>query len=522
MNKNKEKIKAFLENPRQALLSNNNLDNKKVLFGICAKEKSLKHALILLAYYNSQHFTIDNDIINIIMNLLASGNLYPNLDPKTQKLVTLLEDLKDYPKEEEQLWSQTISEFMNSLIASATPDERVYTLAIRFYCTVDNSYEEAQKVYELFKKSKITPHNRTFIPLIMKSNYDDLAKWHQQLDHYHTCDISIEVYEMIFQRFSELWADDDSILLFKYRKVMNVFNAYRNYNLFITPKIANIFKKLFKIRTDLRIANNGFVYLNVSSGTSSYQMPEFKLESHDVSYKQKRQFAKQIVALPNKCPSEPGSEPETYEYALSQFECHVQRNYIAWDVVIDGANVALFNNSDVFRTDRIISVLNWTLSHNLRALVILHCSRRVNTESLINFINKNSKTMSIYWTPVHHNDDHFSLYAALTRDTFILTDDEMGDHAFTLSLSKSPSSQGNADFIKWKERHQIFFKFKPTNKGILAENLEIQMPRKFSHVIQVDNDSKTIYAPIYDPTVNPPQYLENLDLILDWIIFSYD
>lgn len=517
----KPNFELFIEDPKAFFTENVDLEHyEKGLYGFCAARKSFRHALILLSVRSLtskrtydpkdlRRVSLDNK--NIIMNLITT-KIGPNDDPKKKVLGSFLIPEKDesFVSVLPSFYSITISSFVSDLIESIeNPDERLYTLAIRFYCTYSD-YDKGSKLYEKLLAAKVEPHSRTFLPLLGGcQSYKDLVGWHDtallNLDH----PPSLEFYEVFFERLFCLTDPMDT------QPFMREFERYQFFYPFITPGIARLFKSKLRHRKDLRIMADGLVYVE-----GDPRMADHKLDRIDITFERKKALASCFAATGNGA-------------AIAAFEAYVQRrgNSFTWDIVLDAANIALYNNSETFRYDRIISILKWALGRGYRVLTILHCSRKENNLVLENFINKN-EGLSIYYTPVHHNDDHFWLYAALSRDAFVLSNDEMHDHAFLIRTSTSAAAPAAVtaadetstdmrraasrdDFQVWRMAHQIFYSFDRFDR------YEIFMPSKFSRVIQVIAESRIIHAPVYDPNKNPPHYLQNQDLIEGWISLEY-
>src|SRR5579871_1293698 len=124
---------VFFQNPISYLSSVTDNKHKKSLFGICAREKSLEHTLILLHHFETNSTNLDVDIIAIVLNVMAS---YSFIDIKSQKLVDLLIDNQQnfIEQKNHEFWSTPVDIYVKKLISMAPDDERIYTLAIRFYC----------------------------------------------------------------------------------------------------------------------------------------------------------------------------------------------------------------------------------------------------------------------------------------------------------------------------------------------------------------------------------------------------
>ncbi|KAL9362509.1 hypothetical protein Peur_045294 [Populus x canadensis] len=149
--------------------------------------------------------------------------------------------------------------------------------------------------------------------------------------------------------------------------------------------------------------------------------------------------------------------------------------YGPFEAVIDGANVGIYNQGR-FMPSKINAVVNGIrqkLPSKKWPLIVLH-NKRITGRKMdgpVNkaFIEKWKNADALYATPTGSNDDWYWLYAAIKFKCLIVTNDEMRDHTFHLL--------GNDFFPRWKERHQVHFRF--TDAGP-----DFDMPPPCSVVIQ--------------------------------------
>ncbi|KAJ6698822.1 hypothetical protein OIU79_012167 [Salix purpurea] len=149
--------------------------------------------------------------------------------------------------------------------------------------------------------------------------------------------------------------------------------------------------------------------------------------------------------------------------------------YGPFEAVIDGANAGIYNQGR-FMPSKINAVVNGIrqkLPSKKWPLIVLHNKRITGRkmEGPVNkaFIEKWKNADALYATPTGSNDDWYWLYAAIKFKCLIVTNDEMRDHTFHLL--------GNDFFPRWKERHQVHFRF--TDAGP-----DFDMPPPCSAVIQ--------------------------------------
>ncbi|CAA2984935.1 Hypothetical predicted protein [Olea europaea subsp. europaea] len=134
--------------------------------------------------------------------------------------------------------------------------------------------------------------------------------------------------------------------------------------------------------------------------------------------------------------------------------------YGPFEAVVDGANIGLYSQRR-FKPSKVNAVVNGIrqmLPSRKWPLIVLH-NRRITGEKMdepLNraIIDKWKNADALYATPTGSNDDWYWLYAAIKFRCLIVTNDEMRDHLFQLL--------GNDFFPKWKERHQVRFRFSET------------------------------------------------------------
>ncbi|KAI7987387.1 hypothetical protein LOK49_LG13G00566 [Camellia lanceoleosa] len=134
--------------------------------------------------------------------------------------------------------------------------------------------------------------------------------------------------------------------------------------------------------------------------------------------------------------------------------------YGPFEAVVDGANIGLFTQRK-FKPSKVNAVVNGIrqlLPSKKWPLIVLH-NRRVTDDNMNKPVNmalveKWKNADALYATPTGSNDDWYWLYAAIKFKCLLVTNDEMRDHLFQLL--------GNDFFPKWKERHQVHFRFSDT------------------------------------------------------------
>lgn len=164
------------------------------------------------------------------------------------------------------------------------------------------------------------------------------------------------------------------------------------------------------------------------------------------------------------------------------------------DVVIDGANVGYFEQNFSGAPKHVdYNQINWIvqnfLSNGKSVLLILH-ERHFNHNLMpkwaLPIVASWDQAGLLYRTPTGMNDDWFWLHAALWsgRDTLVLTNDEMRDHHFQMLAPRS--------FLRWKDRHQVHFKFGNWEKGPKQRQVHLTYPDVYSRRIQRVEDGLVV------------------------------
>ncbi|XP_050237204.1 proteinaceous RNase P 1, chloroplastic/mitochondrial [Mercurialis annua] len=181
------------------------------------------------------------------------------------------------------------------------------------------------------------------------------------------------------------------------------------------------------------------------------------------------------------------SETENFATSLTNLACkrEVKSDFVRFqewlqqhgpfDAVIDGANIGLVTQKEFnfYQLNTVVSKLRQLSPSKRLPLIILHRSRvnggpaqKPNNKKLLEFW-KNSG--ALYATPSGSNDDWYWLYAAVSYNCLLVTNDEMRDHLFQLL--------GTSFFPRWKEKHQV-------RLSVSRSGISLRMPPPYSIVIQ--------------------------------------
>ncbi|KAE9445888.1 hypothetical protein C3L33_22207, partial [Rhododendron williamsianum] len=170
-----------------------------------------------------------------------------------------------------------------------------------------------------------------------------------------------------------------------------------------------------------------------------------------------------------------------------------------FDAVVDGANVGLVNQRDFnfFQLNSIVRQLQRMSPSKRLPLVVLHKSRVTGGPAQYDknkkLLESWNKSGALYATPRGSNDDWYWLFAAVSCNCLLVTNDEMRDHLFQLL--------GTNFFPRWKEKHQVRL---ATSNG----RPELRMPPPYSIVIQ-ESEQGSWHVPtvIGDDLETPRQWI---------------
>ncbi|KAF7143792.1 hypothetical protein RHSIM_Rhsim05G0111800 [Rhododendron simsii] len=170
-----------------------------------------------------------------------------------------------------------------------------------------------------------------------------------------------------------------------------------------------------------------------------------------------------------------------------------------FDAVVDGANVGLVNQHDFnfFQLNSVVRQLQRMSPSKRLPLVVLHKSRVTGGPAQYDknkkLLESWNKSGALYATPRGSNDDWYWLFAAVSCNCLLVTNDEMRDHLFQLL--------GTNFFPRWKEKHQVRL---ATSNG----RPELRMPPPYSIVIQ-ESEQGSWHVPtlIGDDLETPRQWI---------------
>lgn len=160
------------------------------------------------------------------------------------------------------------------------------------------------------------------------------------------------------------------------------------------------------------------------------------------------------------------------------------------DIVVDGANVALFNNSP-FRWEKVEKVIQ-KIGKEKKILVVFHIGRKKQAKGLLEKV-KSMSNVSVFFTKENEDDDNTWLYATLKgKKAICITADRMTDHLYY----KFKDVVGKEVFEKWCDNHIVPYKFGRNFEG----EVEIYWPLPYS--LRVSYSNNYIYVPVESTGVN--------------------
>jgi hypothetical protein len=191
----------------------------------------------------------------------------------------------------------------------------------------------------------------------------------------------------------------------------------------------------------------------------------------------------------------------------------------SYTILIDGANVGFYQQNFANATGhvdylQIDAMIKHCQHMNRKPLVILHCRHLfpdVLPANMLSVVESWKKQKLLYITPAKCNDDLFWMYAAMIFNCDVVTNDEMRDHHFKMLSPRW--------FMRWKERHQVRFKFGKFDHSERRRMLETTLPPPYSHRIQIydpqstagtTSDSmttRTASTHYFFPSIDQPEWL---------------
>lgn len=163
-----------------------------------------------------------------------------------------------------------------------------------------------------------------------------------------------------------------------------------------------------------------------------------------------------------------------------------------YDMVIDGANVAFYNNT-TFNQYKVISLVDSLIGKlgNIKILIVFSICRQKLTKKLIG----KWPNVELYYTQARMNDDLCWLSTSIAQNIWCISNDKIRDHIFhTLKVPKNVSDI-------WTERHLVTYSYERGNDGGFNHgDWKFNWPLPWSVRPQVSegNDNGTYHIPTPD------------------------
>ena len=329
--------------------------------------------------------------------------------------------------------------------------ENAYTALISSKC-MHKKFTEAFQVLLEMQNFRIKPHIRTFLPFFGKDHQITLEFFQNLIEiikNPTNCGGALVPSQQLFSKMF------DSFQISRDRNYGDVFIMLVEW---IFTYYEELDEDLCKSITNCFVVKESCESLVVDSNCGNCGK---RLDLFDITESERKAMLSILTkSFKNKS-------------ALSKF---LERK--SYDVVIDGANVAMYNASP-FNWKKLEKVAEYFQRLNKRVLIILHIARkrkRKNDSSIEKF-----KNVDIFYSHKGQNDDLFWLYAALSQSAMVVTDDRMSDHLYQMF-----SKVGEHIFRKWIKANIIHFEFQ---QNVSAENwLKIDLPKDYSNRIQLDGN----------------------------------
>lgn len=165
-----------------------------------------------------------------------------------------------------------------------------------------------------------------------------------------------------------------------------------------------------------------------------------------------------------------------------------------YDIVIDGANVAHYNNSP-FDLRKVINMIN-KINQNWdkRILLVFAGCRKKQTRKLFRKGKCVWSNVDVFYSRINTNDDLSWLYAGLYYpDIWVITNDQMRDHVYY----KFTEAVGRDTIDLWMERNIIGFWFDVQKlKGRINVRMGLDLPLDWSVRPQVGPTH--VHIPLHD------------------------
>ena len=323
---------------------------------------------------------------------------------------------------------------------------------------------EAFIIFKLFQNKSYDIKTRFIISLLKNCRDDNKEIFKYILKYSLTSNIkiNIEMSEIILDYCDKYKINFIEIFI----KLWENLNNY--YPLMISSKLVNC------------INNNNFGISKIIEPQHINQIKLIKSDFDDNIYLKLCKNIKKLLVKNNKAVKYKLSIIKYIDDIFELLNINNKKNKI----IIDGANVG-FSKKGIFNYDIIINLIKNLLDKNYHPLLIIH-SRHIDNipEIYKSIFQLYEEEQYIIKTPYSTNDDYYWLYSAFKFKCYVITNDLMKDHIFSLINFKH--------LDRWIINNIIRFKINFKNNT----QLNLKFPKNYSNFIHYNININTWYLPI--------------------------
>lgn len=326
---------------------------------------------------------------------------------------------------------QEVFDFLKSINAV---DESTYSILINYYSKY-NPQMGLNLISEM-KYSGIVPHVRSYRILLGAGDALFMNKVYNALLNDNLIpdiDTFVAIMEHIMVQVMDQMEKKDILLYY--------LNEYRKYYHILDTQLTQFIPNLVEVKP------------NGSSGLVQHGSSVTQLQQITTTNEQNKELL-EVLYSKNPC-------------LFDEFDqvC----GSMVYDVVLDGANIALYNNNPQFMTSNIINVA----SHYSTKKILVVLSYRRKCAELSEFTKK-YKNVTIFWVKTNTYDDLVWLYASIKNNSLLVTNDKMADHIYHIFESHKDI------FQTWLDCHLVTY-------NIQYNKVHLYEPLPYSKRIQVFN-----------------------------------
>ena len=348
--------------------------------------------------------------------------------------------------------------------------ENSYTAMIKILCECEQFYDSFELLKEMISV-KIDPHLRTFLHFFSSKLPMDLFEKLIDLLNKFSLTPSFEMFGRMIRCSKNVFDDNGGDVNTDGKNGVYWFNFIVDW----INKRCNFVPSSMIDDINYAISSTGVTGTECQiSGEGTCKRCKCNLTKFDFTDEERTLFLDKL-----------GNEFKNIESIKRYVDGH--KNY---DVIVDGANVSMFNNKP-FNGKKVESVVSHFTTKGKKVLVVFNINRKKQVLPLN--INKN-KLVDVFYSESGSNDDLFWLYCGFHyKNSWVVTDDKMCDHIFNIF-----NDLGIHIFKKWADSHVARFRF--TNDGDKKKDkkgwLKVIYPNRYSEKMQFRN------IPLHVPVSN--------------------